>query len=127
MKQVTVFLENYNQDALEKGLGVKLSDLTQEQLTKILSHALGYVDYTDESIANELKELAGIQENECFFERYKAGKVEFEVIHDYIEEWHNSDSNKELHEYLGLTWEQYAKFVEDEESFEANLKGERNA
>lgn len=35
-----------------------------------------------------------------------------ENIDQYIEEWHNSSTDLELHEYLGLTWEQYARWVE---------------
>ncbi|PLS19422.1 hypothetical protein CVD28_03125 [Bacillus sp. M6-12] len=113
MKRVEVVVESYNVDALETGLGVKLSALSQEQLSKILSHALGYVDYTDERIANELKEVAGIKSEQTFYSLYKSGGIHLEKIDDYIEEWHNGDSDKELHEFLGLTWEQYSIYVKD--------------
>jgi hypothetical protein len=33
-------------------------------------------------------------------------------IDDKIEEWHNSDSKQSLAEYLGMTPEQYAAYVE---------------
>jgi hypothetical protein len=36
-------------------------------------------------------------------------------IHELIEEWHESDSTKELQEYLGLTFNQYAHWVETDE------------
>lgn len=42
-------------------------------------------------------------------------KVTKENIGDLIEEWHGSDSNQELHEFLGLTWEQYARWVKTDE------------
>jgi hypothetical protein len=32
-------------------------------------------------------------------------------IKDKIEEWHNSDSELKLHEYLGMTWEEYKTWV----------------
>jgi len=35
-----------------------------------------------------------------------------ENIHDLIDEWHNGDSNQELHEFLGFTFEEYARWVE---------------
>lgn len=42
-------------------------------------------------------------------------KVTNENVDDLIEKWHGSDSELELHEYLGLTWLQYAHFVETNE------------
>lgn len=57
VRHAEVLLESYNQDALEKGLGVKMHAISHEQLGKLLSHALGYVDYTDPGIANELMKL----------------------------------------------------------------------
>ncbi|MGE7983705.1 hypothetical protein [Solibacillus sp. NPDC093137] len=39
-----------------------------------------------------------------------------ENINDLIEEWHeNDDLHQELHEFLGLTWEQYAHWVKTDE------------
>lgn len=35
-------------------------------------------------------------------------------IHDFIDTWHESDSNLELHAYLGLSQKEYALFLEDE-------------
>ncbi|MGS2779908.1 hypothetical protein ACVBAX_21455 [Robertmurraya sp. GLU-23] len=42
-------------------------------------------------------------------------KLTNDNIYDFIEEWHNSDSEKELHEYLGLTFEQYAYWVKTDQ------------
>ena len=42
-------------------------------------------------------------------------KVTKENIHDLIEQWHESDSKQELHEFLGLTFEQYKRWVETDE------------
>lgn len=39
-------------------------------------------------------------------------KITEENIDDYLEKWHNSSSDLEVHEYLGLTIEQYARWVE---------------
>lgn len=36
-------------------------------------------------------------------------------IDDYIDRWHNSNSKKELHEFLGLTKEEYKKWVEGDD------------
>jgi len=45
-----------------------------------------------------------------FMELHKQG-LELD-IDDYIDEWHNGDSNKELHEYLGMTWDEYKIYLE---------------
>ena len=39
-------------------------------------------------------------------------KTEDQIL-DAADEWHNSDSNLTLHEFLGWTWEQYKAYVED--------------
>lgn len=38
-------------------------------------------------------------------------KATEENIHDLIDEWHQSDSNVELHQHLGMTFEEYAYWV----------------
>jgi hypothetical protein len=44
-----------------------------------------------------------------FFALYGEGQATPEQIDDYVEAWHESgnDETRELHEYLGLTWEEY--------------------
>ena len=44
---------------------------------------------------------------------YKLGieVEEYKTIDDQIDEWHNGDSDLELYEYLGMTLEEYEKFV----------------
>jgi hypothetical protein len=47
---------------------------------------------------------------------YRLGvKVEeYKSIDDIIDEWHKGDSDLELHEYLGMSLEEYGKFVKGE-------------
>ena len=40
------------------------------------------------------------------------GQVDLEDIDDFIDAWHNGDSEEELYEYLGLTRDEYALYVE---------------
>ncbi|MFI5159208.1 MAG: hypothetical protein ACHQF4_10110 [Sphingobacteriales bacterium] len=35
-------------------------------------------------------------------------------IDDYIDQWHDGDSNISLHEFLGMSKKEYVLFVEDE-------------
>ncbi len=41
------------------------------------------------------------------------GEVLPEEIDDFIELWHKNDSDKELHDFLGMTWEEYSAWVAD--------------
>lgn len=54
-----------------------------------------------------------------WYEKYRAGLLGSlstklgtmsESFDDAVSEWHHSDSELELHEFLGLTWQQY-RFV----------------
>ncbi len=48
-----------------------------------------------------------------WMERLRSGQEEsLESIHDEIEAWHTGQSNKGLHEHLGMTWAEYASWVE---------------
>lgn len=43
---------------------------------------------------------------ETFKELYLDGKLEFEAIDDYVEEWNNSDEERSLARFLGLNAEE---------------------
>jgi hypothetical protein len=48
-------------------------------------------------------------ESSTFFALYSEDRVTPDQIDDFVEAWHESgdDETRELHEYLGLTWEEY--------------------
>lgn len=46
-----------------------------------------------------------------FIEKLKAGTVAVSSIDDYINEWHDGDSILELHEYLGMAFDEYGEWV----------------
>jgi hypothetical protein len=48
-----------------------------------------------------------------FVDDFLAGRVTAEQIDEYVEEWHSSDTGMGLHEYLGLTWDEYRAWVRD--------------
>lgn len=49
-----------------------------------------------------------------FMEACLEGDALLEDIDDYIDEWHESDSDEELHDYLGMTFEEYSVWVEND-------------
>lgn len=42
------------------------------------------------------------------------GEALLEDIDDYIDEWHESDSQEEIYEFLGMTFDEYAIWVEND-------------
>lgn len=48
-----------------------------------------------------------------FIERCISGDAFLDEIDDYIDAWHDDDTleNVELHEYLGMTWQEYSLWV----------------
>lgn len=45
-----------------------------------------------------------------------------DICDEKIQEWHESDSDLELHEYLGLTVNEYARFVENPRLFVRGIR-----
>jgi hypothetical protein len=41
-----------------------------------------------------------------------AGRATLEDVEDYVDRWHESDDHRELHEFLGLDWDEYALWAE---------------
>jgi hypothetical protein len=63
-----------------------------------------------------------------FKEKYLAGKIEFEAIDDYIEEWNNSDDERTLAQFLGLNADEEDVWIDDsdealKEMLDKNRKG----
>ena len=48
-----------------------------------------------------------------FKEKYLAGEIEFEEIDDYIEIWNNSDDERTLSKFLGLSAEEEDVWIDD--------------
>ena len=47
-------------------------------------------------------------ENKVFGEEFVAGRASRDDVHEYIRKWNaDKESSAKLHEYLGMTWEQY--------------------
>jgi hypothetical protein len=44
-----------------------------------------------------------------------------EVMDDAVDKWHDGNSKLELHEYLGMTWEEYKRWAEKPDAIYAIL------
>lgn len=51
-------------------------------------------------------------EHDKFLYQCLEGEVDLEDIDDFIDDWHDSDSEDELYEFLGLSRDEYALYVE---------------
>jgi hypothetical protein len=64
--------------------------------------------------------------NKSFVESVLSGDAGINEIDDYIEAWHSlpddsSEAGQELHEFLGMTWDEYRLWVERPESIRFTL------
>ena len=57
-----------------------------------------------------------------FINDIKNNKALIIDIDKYIEEWHSHDYDVELHEFLGLTWEEYKLWVEKPNTLKLIIK-----
>jgi hypothetical protein len=48
---------------------------------------------------------------QTFIERYLGGEAGFEEIDDYVDAWHRTPQGVELHEFLGMSKEEYALWL----------------
>ena len=49
------------------------------------------------------------------------GEVLSDEIEDFVEAWHTSDSSKEIHEFLGMTFEEYSLWASDPDTIDVIL------
>ncbi|MDX6670920.1 MAG: hypothetical protein QOI91_1283 [Solirubrobacteraceae bacterium] len=47
-----------------------------------------------------------------YVDRVLEGTAVWTDVDNYVDRWHRSDSDEELHDYLGFTWEEYALWTE---------------
>lgn len=60
-----------------------------------------------------------------FIDQVLAGNVDIEDVDNFIDEWHHSDSAASLHDYLGMTWDEYSGFVERPKALPFILRARR--
>ena len=53
-----------------------------------------------------------------FIDDVLSGRATYDDLENYVDKWHECGGcGVELHEYLGLTWKQYAKWAGDDDGF----------
>lgn len=51
-----------------------------------------------------------------FIQNCLTGDALLDEIDEYIDEWHDGDSELPLHDYLGMSWDEYAAWIESPEN-----------
>ena len=60
-----------------------------------------------------------------FIENCLAGTANPDDLDDYIEKWHNGNSPLPVHEYLGMTWDEYGAILKDAKAIEKIIENRR--
>ena len=55
------------------------------------------------------------------------GEASPEEIDDYVDRWHEQPSKKELHEFLGMTWDEYSVWINDPDFLLRLIKSRRDS
>lgn len=116
-------MDKYRNEAASRG-ALKLYELAKKygMTCRGLNWNPNYKGVDDWQLA--LKRNATVKEDsrKNFRQRFMYGLCNFDAIDDDIADWHEStECECELHEYLGLTWEDYSLFVANPTEFESRL------
>ena len=62
--------------------------------------------------------ITALKQKNVFIDDVIAGRATYDDLENYVDKWHECGGcGVELHEYLGLTLEQYAKWASDDDAF----------
>lgn len=61
-----------------------------------------------------------------FLDLALGGKVLSREIDEYVAQWHHTKPGTPLHEYLGMSWDEYVAWVEDPHIIPAIIVGRRS-
>ena len=120
-------MDKYRNEAAAKG-ALKLYELAKKygMTCRGLNWNPNHKGVDDWQLA--LKRNAAVKEDSRmnFRQRFMYGLCDFDAIDDDIADWHESTENDcELHEYLGLTDEEYSLFVMNSAEYERRLLSQR--
>jgi hypothetical protein len=63
---------------------------------------------------------------QTFFDRCLAGEVATDEIDDFVDAWHGDPESGELHDYLGMTGEEYSLWLRAPDTLPCILKARRD-
>ncbi len=65
--------------------------------------------------------------DKSFIEQVMDGQASCADVDDFVDRWHEGDSTTSLHEYLGMSAEDYGTWVEDQDSLWSIVARRRSA
>ncbi len=63
--------------------------------------------------------------SESFVAQCLRGIARLDAIDDFIDQWHAGGSDQDLHEFLGMTWKEYSRWVAKPDLLPAIVEGHR--
>ena len=67
--------------------------------------------------------ITALKRKNVFIDDVLDGKASYDDLNEYFEQWHKGGGyGVDVHEYLGLTWEQYAKWAGNEDKFKQEFE-----
>src|SRR6266850_6353241 len=70
--------------------------------------------------------MSNPDQRQCtFVERYMRGEVLSEDIDDYVDCWHNNSGGKLLHEFLGMSEDEYSLWLRDPDALPHIVRARR--
>lgn len=120
-------MDKYRNEAACRG-ALKLHELARKygMVCRGLNWNPNYKGVDDWQLALKRNAYAKEDSRKNFRQRFMYGLCDFEVIDDDIAQWHEStECACELHEYLGLTEEEYSLFVRSSDELENRLLSQR--
>lgn len=70
--------------------------------------------------------MFNIQENK-FVNLCVDGQYRIEDVDDFIDQWHEGASENDLHEFLGMSWDEYASWVTNPSVLPCVIKARKKA
>jgi hypothetical protein len=61
-----------------------------------------------------------------FIDKCLDGEAKPEDIDDYVEEWHDGNSDLELNEFLGMTFKEYGLWLLDDSELSSIIKSRKH-
>ena len=72
---------------------------------------------------NRRMKITALKNRNVFIDDVLVGKASYDDLNEYFEQWHKGGGyGVEVYEYLGLTWEQYAKWAGNEDKFKPEFE-----
>ena len=113
LKHEKTWYEGYSSDVTDICWGVVLEKVKEVPGSRDKGYEFLDYELTKTRVSKENdSSIDKISENDKFLHQCLEGKANLEDIDNFIDDWHDGNSEEKLHEFLGLSKNEYALYVE---------------